>query len=49
MIDNELMNKKAFSLKDLIDMGLIKQSEVDSWIQYQWAKSFVMQNFKGMF
>jgi hypothetical protein len=49
MIDNELMNKKVFSLKDLIDMGLIKQSEIDSWIQYQQAKAFVMQNFKGMF
>lgn len=48
-IPSELANKKIFSLNDLIQLGLIKQEDVDKWIQYQQAKQLVNELFKGMF
>lgn len=49
MMDEDLMNKKMFSLNDLLAAGLITKKDIDAWVQYQWAKKFVTENFKGMF
>lgn len=43
------MNAKVFSLRDLIDMGLISRKDIEDWIRYQEAKAMVNDLFKGMF
>jgi hypothetical protein len=49
MIDQDLANKKVFSLNDLISMGLITQKQVEDYIRYQQAKHLVNDLFKGRF
>ncbi len=49
MIDQDLANKKVFSLNDLISMGLITQKQVEDYIRYQQAKKIVNDLFKGQF
>ncbi len=49
MIDQELANKKVFSLNDLISLGLITQKQVEDYIRYQQAKQTVDDLFKGRF
>lgn len=49
MIDSEFMNKKLFSLNDLLSAGLITMRDLENWIRYQEAKSIVNDMFKGKF
>ena len=48
MIKEDLMNKKMFSLNDLLAAGLITKKDIDDWLRYQEAKALVNEMFKGM-
>ena len=43
------MNRKIFSLNDLIDMGLVTQKQIEDYLRYLEAKKTVNEMFKGMF
>lgn len=48
-MENDLMNKKLFSLNDLINAGLISRKDIENWLRYQEAKALTAELFKGMF
>lgn len=47
-MSDDLMNKKMFSLNDLLAAGLISKKDIEYWIQYQEAKALINEMFKGM-
>lgn len=44
-LNTEKMNKKIFSLSDLIEMGLITPKQLEDAFRYQEAKRIVNQMF----
>ena len=49
MINNDLANRKLFSLNDLLAMGLIRKEDIENFIRRREAEKLVKELFPGMF